>query len=155
MDRKKLELELNKPTNLELLYDDPVVGSSQYGSYYLYAVRNGDSTTEYSYFAPPEVHDQLKGLRKGRKVTITKLAEQKGSKIITKYEIKVKEEEVPPMEMEKPIVAKNGNDNYYELMLQSCKDAVRIQNEIGGLMDPKSLAVTLFIARSKVNGFGG
>ncbi len=34
----------------------------------------------------------------------------------------------------------------------SCKDAMKIQTELGGLMDPKSLAVTLFIARSKTNG---
>ena len=46
----------------------------------------------------------------------------------------------------------NTNDNFYELMLSSCKDAVKIQNELGGLMDAKSLAVTLFIARSKING---
>jgi hypothetical protein len=141
---------LNLPANLELLYDDPVIGQSQYGDYYLYAVRNGNGA-EYSFFAPSEVHDQIKSLRKGSKVTITKLAEQKGSKIITKYDIKIKEDEVPA---EKPVTANNGNDNYYELMLQSCKDAVRIQNELGGLMDAKSLAVTLFIARSKVNGNG-
>jgi hypothetical protein len=149
-ERKKLELQLNLPANLELLYDDPVIGQSQYGDYYLYAVRNGNGA-EYSFFAPSEVHDQIKSLRKGSKVTITKLAEQKGSKIITKYDIKIKEDEVPA---EKPVTANNGNDNYYELMLQSCKDAVRIQNELGGLMDAKSLAVTLFIARSKVNGNG-
>ena len=141
---------MNLPANLELLYDDPVIGQSQYGDYYLYAVRNGNGA-EYSFFAPSEVHDQIKSLRKGSKVTITKLAEQKGSKIITKYDIKIKEDEVPA---EKPVTANNGNDNYYELMLQSCKDAVRIQNELGGLMDAKSLAVTLFIARSKVNGNG-
>jgi hypothetical protein len=35
-------------------------------------------------------------------------------------------------------------------MLTSCRDAVKIQNELGGLMDAKSLAVTLFIARSKI-----
>ena len=39
-------------------------------------------------------------------------------------------------------------------MLTSCRDAVKIQNELGGLMDAKSLAVTLFIARSKINQNG-
>ena len=117
----------------------------------MYAVKNGNGA-EYSFFAPAEVHDQIKSLRKGGKVTITKLAEQKGSKIITKYDIKVKGGEVPA---EKPVTANNGNDNYYELMLQSCKDAVRIQAELGGgMMDVKSIAVTLFIARSKLNGNG-
>ena len=47
---------------------------------------------------------------------------------------------------------KSLDDNYFELMLSSCRDAVKIQNELGGMMDAKSLAVTLFIARSKING---
>ena len=150
-ERKKLELQLNLPANLELLYDDPVIGQSQYGDYYLYAVKNGNGA-EYSFFAPAEVHDQIKSLRKGSKVTITKLAEQKGSKIITKYDIKIKEDEVPAVD--KTILPVAGNDNYYDIMLQSCRDAIKIQNELGGMMDAKSLAVTLFIARSKVNGNG-
>jgi hypothetical protein len=45
----------------------------------------------------------------------------------------------------------NGTDYFYDLMLTSCRDAVKIQNELGGLMDAKSLAVTLFIARFKIN----
>ena len=83
-ERKKLELQLNQPCSIELLYDKPSIGSSQYGEYYLYAVRNGDGTTEYSLFAAPEVHDVLKDLKKGAKATITKFAEQKGNKILTK-----------------------------------------------------------------------
>ena len=38
--------------------------------------------------------------------------------------------------------------------LSLCREAVKIQSELGGLMDAKSLAVTLFIARSKINGNG-
>ena len=55
--------------------------------------------------------------------------------------------------LESPVneINKNSNDNFYDLMLTSCRDAVKIQNELGGLMDAKSLAVTLFIARSKIN----
>ena len=147
---------MNMPTQIELLFDKPSIGSSQYGEYYLYAVRNGDGTTEYSLFAAPEVHEVLKDLKKGAKATITKLAEQKGNKILTKYDVAVQNsQEVSPI-MDKPM---NGGstDNFYEIMLASCKDAVRIQNELGGMMDAKSLAVTLFIARSRVsaNGYGG
>jgi len=39
-------------------------------------------------------------------------------------------------------------------MLQSYKDAMKIQTELGGMMDVKSLAVTLFIARSKTKEWG-
>lgn len=134
---------MNQATSLELLYDKPQIGNSQYGEYYLYAVRNGDGATEYSYFAPPEVHDKLKDFKRGTKITITKSAEQKGSKIITKYLINPEKEEVIEN-------VDSFSDNYYELMLNSCKDAVKIQTELGGLMDAKSIAVTLFIARSKI-----
>lgn len=136
--------------NIELLFDQPQVGSSQYGEYYLYAVRNTDGA-EYSYFAPPEVHQHLKDLKKGDRATILKIAEQKGSKIVTRYEVAV-EKQLP----NQPVLASaSGPDPFYEQMLQSCKDAVKISTEIGGMMDPKNIAVTLFIARSKGNGFGG
>lgn len=139
-----MELVLNQATSLELLYDKPQIGNSQYGEYYLYAVRNGDGATEYSYFAPPEVHDKLKDFKRGTKITITKSAEQKGNKIVTKYDINPEKEEVIEN-------VDSFSDNYYELMLNSCKDAVKIQTELGGLMDAKSIAVTLFIARSKIS----
>ena len=151
-ERKKLELELNKTLNLELLFDEPMVGQSRYGEYYLYAVRNG-SEQEYSFFAPAEVNEQIKSLRKGERFEITKLAEQKGMKIVTSYNVKVEKKnlESPTNELNKS----NGTDYFYDLMLTSCRDAVKIQNELGGLMDAKSLAVTLFIARSKItpNGY--
>ena len=156
-----MELQLNQPCSIELLFDKCTTGTSQYGEYYLYAVRNGDGATEYSFFASPEVHDKLKDLNKGSKATITKLAEQRGNKILTKYDVAIQQTtsvanvpEIKPMQDANGKVT--GSDNFYELMLNSCKDAVRIQTELGGMMDAKSLAVTLFIARSKVlNGYGG
>jgi len=145
-----LELELNKTVHLELLFDEPMVGQSRYGEYYLYAVKNG-TDQEYSFFAPAEVNEQIKSLKKGQRFEITKLAEQKGMKIVTKYEIKVEKKN-----LESPLneINKNTDDTFYDLMLASCRDAVKIQNELGGLMDAKSLAVTLFIARSKITSNG-
>jgi len=144
LERKKLELALNKPSEIELLYDEPVVGQSKYGDYFLYAVRNGDGITEYSFFAPEEVHERIKDLKKGDKAVITKLAEQKGNKIITKFDVSILPNQAPA-----PKQNEERSDNYYNTMLQCCKDAIRIQNELGGMMDAKSIAVTLFIARSK------
>ncbi len=125
-----------------------MVGQSRFGEYYLYAVKNG-TDQEYSFFAPAEVNEQIKSLRRGERFEITKLAEQKGTKIVTSYKVEKKNLESPVNE-----INKNSNDNFYELMLTSCRDAVKIQNELGGLMDAKSLAVTLFIARSKINQNG-
>jgi hypothetical protein len=133
-----------------MLFETPVVGNSSYGEYYLYAVKQGNNE-EYNFFAPEELHEQMKELHKGNKIEITKLAEQKGSKIITKYDLKVISNGNDSNGKNEPTCS---NDNYYQLMLQSCRDAVKIQNELGGLMDAKSVAVTLFIARSKLNGNG-
>src|SRR5664280_1884140 len=123
-ERKKLDLKLNQPATLELLFEEPVVGNSTYGEYYLYAVKQGNNE-EYNFFAPEELHSEMKNLHKGNKVEITKLAEQKGSKIITKYDLKV---------------ISNGNgkkvsdtetntlarDNYFDIMLASYLDALKI-----------------------------
>ena len=128
-----------------------MVGQSRFGEYYLYAVKNG-TDQEYSFFAPAEVNEQIKQLHKGDIFEITKLAEQKGTKIITKYDIKIEKKQTLSPVNESP---KNGNTDYFfDLMLNSCRDAVKIQNELGGMMDAKSIAVTLFIARSKLNGNG-
>lgn len=148
-ERKKLELELNKTVSLELLFDEPITGQSRYGSYWMYTLKE-KSGEEVLYFAPEEVNEQIKSLRKGDRFEITKHAEQKGTKIITRFDVKIEKKnlESPANEINKS----NGTDYFYDLMLTSCRDAVRIQNELGGLMDAKSLAVTLFIARSKING---
>lgn len=131
------------------MYDDAITGQSRFGEYFLYSVKNG-TDQEYSFFAPEEVNEQIKSLKKGDRFEITKLAEKKGAKIITKYDIEIEKKQVINPVNESP---KNGNaDYFYDLMLTSCRDAVKIQNELGGLMDAKSLAVTLFIARSKING---
>ena len=149
--KPKLELELNKPAKIEMLQDQPLIGTSRFGEYYLYNVRNGNGQ-EYSFFPDKEVHEKLKDLHKGDKVEICKKAEQKGTKIVTSFEVKVLQNNADSPVMQN---SKVPDDNYYELMLNSCRDAVRIQNELGGLMDAKSLAVTLFIARSKItpNGY--
>ena len=155
MERKKLDLKLNQKTSLELLFEVPVVGNSSYGQYYLYAVKQGNNE-EYNFFAPEELHEQMKDLHKGNKVEITKLAEQKGSKIITKYDLKVisNGNGTKLSETETNTVAR---DNYFDIMLASYLDALRIQENLNGMVDVNKIAVCLFIARSKVNanGLGG
>lgn len=141
-----------------MLYDTPKIGNSQYGEYYLYAVRNGDGTTEYSFFAPPEVHEKLKDLKKGGKATITKVAEQKGSKLLTKYDVIIDSKtdiEVMQQQTTKPLLSLPNNDNYFGAMLSSYEDAIKIQEKLNGMVDVNRIAITLFIARSKVNGYGG
>ena len=145
MERKKLELELNKPTHLEMLYDQPKIGESQYGEYFLYAVRNGDGN-EYSFFAPDEVHSELKNLKKGNEVVIIKKAEQKNKKVVTSYQVDIVETKI---EERKP---KNSSNGYYDAMVGSFEDAIRIQEKFNGMANVNQVAITLFIQKSKQLG---
>ncbi len=143
MERKKLELEVNKSIRLALLFDSPISGESQYGKYYMYGVKNGD--TEYSFFAPLSVHEQLKDKPKGTKFILNR-ATQKGKKLIQNYEIKFLDNGKEAQRSES-IPEDNG---YYEAMLKSYDEA--IQNKFSAV-NLNQCAVTLFIARTKTNGF--
>ena len=145
--KPKLELELNKPCKLELLQDQCLIGTSRFGEYYLYNVRNGTGE-ELSYFADKEVHEKLKELRKGDKVEICKRAEQKGSKIVTTFEVKVFQSSNSEPNSEKNLIT----DNYFDVMLASYKDALQIQEKLGTMIDTTKISICLFIARTKING---
>lgn len=157
--RQKLEIQINTPTEIELLYDEPVSGKSQYGTYHLYAVAvEGE---EYSYFAPEDVHQQIKDLKKGQRFTITKLAAPRAGKVITKYDVKlydnteankIKEDKADSTVGKEDEPLQDFDDGLYEIMLTSYRDAIKITSELGGLADPSRIAITLFIARAKSNG---
>jgi len=108
-------------------------------------VRNGGNE-ELSYFADKDVHERIKDLKRGALVEICKRAEQKGRKIITSYDVKVSKNETP--------VVSSTKDNYFETMLTSYQDALNIQEKLNGMVDVNRIAITLFIARSKINGNG-
>ncbi len=152
MERRKLEIPLNEPVTIELLYDQPQIGKSSFGEYYLYSVRNGDEITSYSLFAAKEVHEQLKNFKKGSKVVIVKTVEQKANKIITRYDVKAVDTEanqkISPGDTVSP-----STDNYFTAMMASYQDALRIQ-EILKMVDVDRCAITLFISRTKTNGIG-
>jgi hypothetical protein len=166
--RTKLELKLNQPVEIELLYDEPVVGENSYGSYFLYAVRS--EMSEYSFFAPEPVHDELKNLRKGDTAIVIKSAMQKGNKVVTNDQVTTPEKvkasvkangvtrqndyedrgyKPEPQSSKEPL---KSADNFFEIMLKCYSDALEIQNELGNMIDVSRIAITLFIARSKSNG---
>ena len=145
--KPKLELELNKPVKIELLQENCLQGTSRYGDYFLYSVRNGNGE-EYSFFPDKEVHEKLKDLRRGDKVEICKRAEQKGSKIITTFEVKVLQSSNSEPNSDKNIIT----DNYFDVMLASYRDALQIQEKLGTMIDTTKISICLFIARTKING---
>jgi hypothetical protein len=159
--RGKLELELNQPRTLVLLFDNPLTGENRYGPYYLYAFADPVTGEELSFFAPSEeVHDMLSHYNAGDRVEITKHARQSGKKVLTEFVV------VPANGG--PLKSKlNGNGNgqaaaaqtepsasdAFFRILESCyADAIRLQERFNGMVDVNRLAITLFIARSKTNG---
>ncbi len=150
MERKKLELQINSPTKLQLLFDEPLVGESKFGEYYMYAVKNGQDEFEYSFFAPLSVHERLKDKPKGTRFQITKTATQKGKKLVTDFEIKFLDNGKTVQNSE----SKLEENGYFEAMLKSYSEATRIQNKFSAV-NLNQCAVTLFIARTKTNGLYG
>lgn len=149
MDRPKLELEINKATKVELVYDQPKTGKSSVGEWYLYCLRNGDGHTEYSYFAPPEVHQKLKNMRAGDEAVITLLAAQRGSKVVKSYEVKkVEKSAIDNSPQQMP--ACSEDEFLYTAMEKSLEQSIALAKKFNSVPIEK-LAITLFIARTKQN----
>jgi hypothetical protein len=129
------------------LFDEPLTGESKFGEYYMYAVKNGEQ--EYSFFAPLSVHEQLRDKPKGTKFQLTKTATQKGKKLVQDYEVKFLDNGIIK---EKDPDQKSDENGYYEAMLQSYAEATKIQSKFSAV-NLNQCAVTLFIARTKTNGF--
>lgn len=165
--RQKLEIPINQPVKVELLFDEPISGTSRYGNYNMYAV-NVDGY-EYSFFPVAEVHDKLKDLKKGDRAIITKLAAQRGSKLVTVYEVRPEKKAVPVQSNTVNTFESNDvagvpemnedssideevippADNYYSVMLASYTDALRLQKELNGIIDIEKAAITLYISRTR------
>lgn len=159
--RPKLEIQVNTSTEIELLYDDAIIGRNEYGDYFLYAVRSKGQ--EYSLFAHPEVHQALSKLSKGDRAIITKLVSQRGSRYIVRWDVQpVKQSEIDnSIDTDDLITGKINEqshdeipslkDNLYMILRSSYIDALELQKELNGMIDIEKAAITLFIARSKVN----
>ena len=146
--KPKLELELNKPVKIELISDSCLTGTSRFGEYHLYNIRK-ENGEELSFFPDDEVHKKLQELKRGDRVEICKRAEQKGTKIVTHYEVNVLNNNSTSSNP-----TQTNKDNYFETMLSSYQDAQKIQEELNGMVDVNRIAITLFIARSKISPNG-
>jgi len=142
--RQRLELQPNE-AQVVTIKSDPIVGKNDYGLYYLFIVINS-AGQELSFFAPnEEIFNQLKAIGKGKKLEITKTVKQNGKGIKTDYSI---------VEVEQPVndILQKQTDNYYSIMVQCYEDSIKIQEKFNGLVDVNRISLTLFIARSKLNG---
>lgn len=152
MERPKMELELNKPVTITLLFDNCIEGTGAYGKYFLYAISNGDGK-EYSLFSAESLHTQLKNYKKGDQLIITKQAAQKGNKVVVNFDVqKVPTNGKSNQEQSKqPTQPKADEDFYYSAMEKSFEEAIRLQTKYNGMANVNQIAVTLFIQRTKGN----
>jgi len=145
-ERKKLELQPNEPQTIKIL-SDPIVGKNDYGPYYLFMVTNGKE--EFSFFAPNEqIYQQLKAIGKGKSLDIIKTAKKNGKSIQVEYTVVSLDQEKKPT----PTPIPEQKDKYFDAMLSSYDDALKIQEKFNGMCDVNRIAITLFIARSKLGG---
>ena len=138
-ERRKLELPLNQKVDVELLFDDPITGRNQYGDFFMYALKSGEE--EFTFFAPDEVHKSLQSLRKGDRAKIIKVAEQKGNKLVTHFQV-ITDKLPVNIPQEKTPNNKTG-DCYFEVMLQSYQDALKIQEQLNGMVDVNRISIRL------------
>ena len=136
---------MNKKVSLVLLFDSPIAGESQYGKYYMYGVENGSE--EYNFFAPLKVHEALKDKPKGTKFQLIKTAKEKNKKLVTDFEIKFLNNN--EQSTTKTI---HTDSELFTAMLISYEEATKIQSKYSAV-NLNQCAVTLFIARTKINGF--
>lgn len=157
MVRRRLWLHTNHPTEITLLHDDPKTGSSSLGNYNLYIVKVGNE--EFSFFADDIVHSKIKNLKKGDCALITKIVKKNGSKLVTNYDVVCKpriKQQLGAAESKSEIsdnsaaATSDSIDKYFNIMLDSYSDALKIQAELNGFVDVSRVAITLFIARSKM-----
>ncbi len=138
-----LNLKMNEQVRLKLLYDKCIEGTNSRGAYHLYRVLS-DNGTEYSFSAPEEIHSQIVayGLKAGSEFLLKKNGKGLTGELVFEA---LKPENGVAVHSPHP-------DNFREVMQQSLDDAVEISKTISGI-DVQKIGTTIFIARTKANGF--
>jgi len=173
MAKEKLELQINIPSTIKLLQNEPATGENSYGQWWLYNVEC--EGREYSYFAPESVVKILKANNVGLddEVVITKKLVKNGKKNVTDYDIHVLENNTPVQTSNytngrtngvsngngHSMVATNGNHQAveshpviskdYQLMLNCMTEAMMLRDELGHDVDVNKLGITLFLRKVK------
>lgn len=87
--RPKLELELGKAVEMELMYDEPKEGEGEYGKWYAWGVKVGG--TAYTYFPSHAIAELMlkEGVKRGTKITVRKTAGERDGKLYHVYDLKI------------------------------------------------------------------
>jgi hypothetical protein len=127
--------------------NSPITGKSSVGPYWLYPLIDSEEH-ELSFFAPEEIHQliQQHNLKAGDEFILSRV--QNGKPGSTKLEISI---------LGKSEHVQERTDYLRDTMLQCLKDAAVLVESVKELSlraeDARSIALSLFIARSRTNGF--
>jgi hypothetical protein len=151
--KPKVDPDIGQEVHLCLLKDQPYIGENKNGKYFLYSVVDlGNGKEEKSFFAPDYIHELIQSnkLARGSEFKLKKIAENGNGNQTTRLELAL------------IAASANGNgqhvpeagDNLKEIMEHCVRDAVEIINSFKDQVpfqtaDTRSIASTLFIARSK------
>ncbi len=141
-----LNLKIGEQLRLKLVFDRCLEGKNSRGQYHLYRVVD-EAGTEYSFSAPEDIHSQIvaHGLKAGSEFILAKKASQNG-KLSGELVFEAVSESAP-----------THTNGYRTVMAECLKDAFEISRELTELglraEDIRAVALTLFIARTKANGF--
>ena len=160
MNKPKLDLQVNIPATIKLLMDKPITGSNTYGNWYLFGVEFEGQ--EYSFFATEEVTKfaEKNKLRKGDVVKVIKTIIKNGKKNQTSYQLEIvsKGQQNHPASNGNPVeklnAHTNGNANHqtvedYNVMHDCLAQGIKLQQDLGSVIDVNRIAITLFITRTK------
>jgi len=151
MNKPKLDLQVNIPATIKLLMDKPVTGRNAYGNWYLFGVEHEGQ--EYSFFATEDVAKfaEENNLRKGDSVKVTKTFVKVGKKNQTSYQLEIINKAHPSPNVNGQAVT-NGNGqtlNDYKVMHDCLAQGIKLQQDLGSVIDVNRIAITLFITRTK------
>lgn len=150
-NKPKLELQMNIPTIVKLMQNNPAKGESQFGKWWLYNAEDGNRN-ECTFFAPEPVQKFIEEnkLRKGDVIQITKTLTKngKGNRIDFNTELILKHQEQEVL----PLVS-NGKPDDIKIMRECLMSAIELQKELGSVVDVNRVGLSLYIAKTK-NGYG-
>ncbi len=132
-------MQPNKPINLKLLRNEPLIGEKGHGKYYTYAVTN-EAGEELVRFALSPAHDviQSQQLKAGSEI-IVKLTGK------NKVEVSILGKAAEPKHTPK-------SDSLKNVMIQFMKDAAEILAAVPDLgfraEDARAIGLSLFVART-------
>lgn len=155
MNKPKLDLQVNIPATIKLLMDKPVTGSNSYGNWYLFGVEFEGQ--EYSFFATEDVAKfaEVNNLRKGDTVKVTKTLIKNGRRNQTAYELEIINKNHPSANGNGQTAVINGNGHSngiseeYKIMRDCLAQGIKLQQDLGSVIDVNRIAITLFITRTK------